>query len=206
MSRASTSRNCSLCSGKLWGRSILHNGLPAHVLCAKPIVLCETCGAEMPRSGPARRRNGKVTCTTCVPDRKGHVRKTRGAQSMTAATKHLTQELLRSHAALLSEADFAALSSRPRTWGECCERTGPCAFVSCKYHLYLDVSPESGSIKFNFPLLEPEELQNPCTLRIASTGGVTLEEVGVSMNLTRERVRQLEVRALLQLKREARRL
>ena len=65
--------------------------------------------------------------------------------------------------------------------------------MACKYHLYLDVNPETGSIKMNFPDLEPWELEETCALDIAERGGVTLEEVGAILNLTRERVRQVEV-------------
>lgn len=170
-------------------------------------TFCELCGVQMHPCGPPRLRNGRIACVTCWPGALSRQRcrptrnQTRGARSSSTPTKHLTRELLRSHAALLEPEDFAALADRPKTWGECCESTGPCAFVSCKHHLYLDVSPETGSIKLNFPDLEPEELEHPCALRIAATGGVTLEEVGVRLNLTRERVRQLEVRALMQLKR-----
>ena len=39
-----------------------------------------------------------------------------------------------------------------------------------------------------------------CALDIADRGGITLEEVGEIMNLTRERIRQVEVRGLLKLK------
>ncbi len=35
---------------------------------------------------------------------------------------------------------------------------------------------------------------------MAERGGITLEEVGEIMNLTRERIRQVEVRGLLKLK------
>lgn len=92
---------------------------------------------------------------------------------------------------------------RPRTRAECqadgdnAER--PCPWVACKHHLYLDVNPDTGSIKLNFPNLEPWELTHSCTLDIAELGGHSLEEVGVHMNLTRERVRQVEVRGLLSL-------
>jgi DNA-directed RNA polymerase sigma subunit (sigma70/sigma32) len=37
-------------------------------------------------------------------------------------------------------------------------------------------------------------------LDIAERGGITLEEVGEIMNLTRERIRQIEVRGLLKLR------
>ena len=76
----------------------------------------------------------------------------------------------------------------------------PCPWVACKHHLYLDINPETGSIKINFPDLEPWELQNTCALDVAERGGITLEEVGEIMNLTRERIRQVEVRGLLKLK------
>lgn len=34
---------------------------------------------------------------------------------------------------------------RPRTRGECRDGFRPCPFVACKYHLYLDINPETGS-------------------------------------------------------------
>jgi hypothetical protein len=76
----------------------------------------------------------------------------------------------------------------------------PCPFVSCKHHLYLDVNERTGSIKLNFPDLEVWELPETCALDIADRGGITLEEVGEIMNLTRERIRQLETRGLAKLK------
>jgi len=76
----------------------------------------------------------------------------------------------------------------------------PCVRVSCRHHLYLDVNPETGSIKINFPDLEPWEMRETCALDVAERGGITLEEVGEIMNLTRERIRQVEVRGLLKLK------
>lgn len=89
---------------------------------------------------------------------------------------------------------------RPTTRAECREEQRPCPWVSCRHHLYLDINPESGSIKINFPDLEPWELRETCALDVAERGGVTLEEVGEIMNLTRERIRQVEVRGLLKLK------
>jgi len=83
---------------------------------------------------------------------------------------------------------------------ECRGDQRPCPWVACKYHLYLDVNPETGSIKLNFPDLEPWELPHTCSLDVAERGGITLEEVGEIMNLTRERIRQVEVRGLIKLK------
>ncbi|MBI2552218.1 hypothetical protein HYW17_02910 [Candidatus Uhrbacteria bacterium] len=79
----------------------------------------------------------------------------------------------------------------------------PCPFVRCRHHLYLDANPNYGSIKLNFPHLELWELKESCALDVADRGGITLEEVGVITNLTRERVRQVEVRGLLKLKQTA---
>lgn len=88
--------------------------------------------------------------------------------------------------------------ARPLTRGAC--QNGehgerPCPFVGCAYHLYLEVDPFGGSIKFNFPHLEPWELKETCSLDVADRGGETLERVGELMNITRERVRQIEVSA-----------
>lgn len=88
--------------------------------------------------------------------------------------------------------------TRPRTWGECQSQgwgtARPCPFVSCKHHLYLDVSAETGSIKLNFPDLEPDELAETCALAVAEKhpDGLTLETTGELMAITRERARQYE--------------
>ncbi len=88
---------------------------------------------------------------------------------------------------------------KPKKREECAEALGPCPFVSCKHHLYLDVSAKTGAIKLNFPDLEVWEMTESCALRVADRGGSTLEEVGTIMNLTRERVRQVEVKGLAKL-------
>jgi DNA-directed RNA polymerase specialized sigma24 family protein len=90
---------------------------------------------------------------------------------------------------------------RPQTRGDCENMPRPCPFVSCAHHLYLDVSDETGSIKLNFPHLEPWEMGETCSLDVADRGGITLEEVGAILNLTRERIRQIEVRGLETIKR-----
>ena len=88
---------------------------------------------------------------------------------------------------------------RPETRGECADMERPCPYVSCKYHLYIDVHPVRGSIKINFPDIEVWEMTDTCALDIADRGGITLEEVGEIMNLTRERVRQVETQGLAKL-------
>jgi hypothetical protein len=63
----------------------------------------------------------------------------------------------------------------------------------------LDVSARTGAIKLNFPDLDVWEMSETCALDIADRGGTTLEEVGAIMNLTRERIRQVEVKGLARL-------
>jgi len=87
-------------------------------------------------------------------------------------------------------------TARPRTRADCANAPRPCIFVSCRHHLYLDVNPRTGSVKLNFPDKELWELPDTCALDVADRGGITLEDVGVIMNLTRERVRQVEARGI----------
>jgi Sigma-70, region 4 len=117
-------------------------------------------------------------------------------RSKTIAMKRLTREELRQGALMYPPVDIP----RPASRAECREEMRPCPWVACKHHLYLDINPETGSIKINFPDLEPWELKHTCALDVAERGGITLEEVGEIMNLTRERIRQVEVRGLLKLK------
>src|SRR4029077_21155294 len=117
--------------------------------------------------------------------------------SRTIAMKRLSRAEL-----ALGAAEFPPVDDddRPRTREDCRGLARPCPWVSCKHHLYLDVNPETGSIKINFPDLEPWELAQTCALDVAERVGITLEEVGEIMTLTRERIRQVEVRVLLKLK------
>lgn len=86
---------------------------------------------------------------------------------------------------------------RPKTRGDCANVPRPCPYVSCKWHLYLDVQP-NGSIRLNFPDLEPHELppEASCANDVADSGAATLERVAEYLNLTRERVRQIEERLI----------
>ncbi len=84
---------------------------------------------------------------------------------------------------------------------ECKDAPRPCPYVSCRHHLYLDVNPMNGNIKVNFPTLEVTDLLETCSLDVADRQGAMLEEVGDYLNLTRERVRQLEDKASRRLRR-----
>jgi len=114
-------------------------------------------------------------------------------RAKTIPIKRLTREELRKHAAVLIElGDYR----KPRNRADCENAARPCPFVTCKYHLYLDVNPATGAIKLNFPDMEVWDMKESCALDVADRGGITLEEVGEIMNLTRERIRQLEADGL----------
>lgn len=109
-------------------------------------------------------------------------------RSKTIALKKLSTEEKQQTEATLAELEHL----RPVNREDCRMGDRPCPFVSCKYHLYLDVNPHTGSIKLNFPDLSVWELTETCALDVADRGGITLEEVGELLNLTRERIRQVE--------------
>lgn len=124
-------------------------------------------------------------------------------RAKTIALKRLTREELRRGALANPPVEDV---ERPVRREDCRDAPRPCPWVACKHHLYLDINPFTGSIKLNFPDLEPWELQQTCALDVAEQGALTLEEIGLITNLTRERVRQLEVRGLLALKSRSRSL
>jgi len=126
-------------------------------------------------------------------------------RSKTMSRKEMARDLRRRRLAGEVDPEESELlrtvdSMRPRTRADCMNGPRPCLFVSCKHNLYLDVNPETGSIKLNFPDKEIWELEYTCALDVAEKGGITLEEVGTIMNLTRERIRQVETRGLMKLR------
>jgi len=128
------------------------------------------------------------------PERGRRKRRTR-SRARTISIRRLSKAELNRGREEFPEVDYW----RPQTRGECADIERPCPFVACKYHLYIDVHPVRGSIKINFPDVDVWEMEETCALDIADRGGITLEEVGEIMNLTRERVRQLETQGLAKL-------
>lgn len=102
--------------------------------------------------------------------------------------KRLSKEELRIGALLYPERNYW----RPATRGDCANVARPCPYVGCRHHLYLDVT-ESGALKVEDG--EPWDMKHSCSLDVADEGGLTLDEVGQILGLTRERVRQIEERA-----------
>ncbi len=127
-------------------------------------------------------------------DADGKRRRSR-SRARTISIRRLSKAELNRGRMLYPETDYW----KPRTRAECKDMDRPCPFVSCKYHLFVDVHPVRGSIKLNFPDVEVWEMTETCALDVADRGGITLEEVGEIMNLTRERVRQVETAGLSKL-------
>jgi sigma-70-like protein len=100
-------------------------------------------------------------------------------------------------------ASYPRGARRPETRGDCVDGPRPCPWVGCKYSLFLDVT-KAGSLKLNFPSDSLDglvdnlmALEHSCALDVAGGksgdgDGVTLEDVGAMMNVTRERIRQME--------------
>jgi hypothetical protein len=122
-------------------------------------------------------------------------RRKREIRARTISVKRMTKRELEIGRMLYPETDYY----KPRTRAECVDGPRPCPYVSCQHHLYLDVSARTGAIKLNFPDLEVWDMNETCALDVADRGGTTLEDVGAIMNLTRERIRQVEVKALAKL-------
>lgn len=131
-----------------------------------------------------------------------------GARSRTVSIKRISMRFIERETKELDALNAVdPLPEKPRTLGECHARglgtpENPCAYLSCKWNLALDVDLRTGSIKMNFPEAEDHgavdvrEIGETCSLRVADRDGLTLEEVGAIMNLTRERVRQIETKGL----------
>lgn len=117
--------------------------------------------------------------------------------SRVLAVKNITREMLQRGQLEVELAGPPVNEPRPLTRGECSGMERPCPYVACRHHTFLDVDPFTGSIKFNYPAgIEPEHLSESCALDVADRGGVTLETVAAILNLTRERVRQIEEKGL----------
>ena len=121
----------------------------------------------------------------------------RGARSRSIRLLRVTRREAR--AAVERALELEAELDRPKTREECADGPRPCPHVSCRHHLYLDVNPHTGTIKLNFPDLEVWELGTSCALDIADLGGTPIETVGGFLNVTRERIGQIETQALSKL-------
>jgi plasmid maintenance system antidote protein VapI len=96
-------------------------------------------------------------------------------------------ELLRDEAELRA----AGLLPRPATRADCVDGPRPCAFISCRHHLFGEVLP-SGAIKPEFPGREVWEMAETCSLDLADRHadvGMEATEIADLLNVTDSSVR-----------------
>jgi len=136
-----------------------------------------------------------ATSATATTREQRRSRRKREVRARTISVKRMTKRELEVGRLLSPETEYW----KPETRAQCIDGPRPCPYVSCSHHLFLDISSKTGAIKMNFPDLDIWEMGESCAIDVADRGGTTLEDVGAIMNLTRERIRQVEVRALAKL-------
>ncbi len=94
-------------------------------------------------------------------------RRKRDVRAKTISVKRMTKRELEIGRLLFPETDYW----KPRTRADCANAPRPCPYISCKHHLFIDVSPRTGAIKLNFPDLEVWEMNESCALDIADRDG-----------------------------------
>lgn len=201
----------------LW--TVLAVATPSAVGRARYLCRCD-CGTEstVARDALRDRRYPSRSCRPCARKAVGLAARGRklrvGVGQGRAATISMRRFSVREHALSLLEYPVAehALYERPLVRGDCLaggsNAARPCPWVSCAYHLALDVSEDSGNIKLTFPGVEVHDMAHTCALDLADGDGATLDEIGAAQNISRERVRQIELAAITHLRaeREMRRL
>lgn len=155
-----------------------------------------------------------------VDIRRTNARVSRGrAQKRTVSLRRFgksrLQALRKEHERVVEE--LGGLPERPQTYGECkallLGTVRPCPWVGCSHHLAIDVLPPSGTgggggLTYLYPAWVDDEGVpdveamhreiGTCALGIVAKrpDGMTLDEIGELLNLTRERVRQIETQGL----------
>lgn len=143
--------------------------------------------------GRSRQAPGRTDMAPRVDSRGARLDRSHRARDVRSSTISMLRVPRRERLAVASE-PYPDDVVRPVTRGDCADGERPCPFVSCRHHLYLDELV--GSLKLNFPDIEPDELAETCSLDVADRGGASLEVVGDLLNVTRERTRQIEEKAL----------
>ena len=99
---------------------------------------------------------------------------------------------------------------RPKTRADClpggCNEERPCPWVGCRHHLGLEICVDAMGHPTVVRLTWGDETEldfshATCSLDVAESGPHLLSEVGSTLNLKHERIRQIEVEALRVVKR-----
>lgn len=138
---------------------------------------------------------------------KGQTRDSGSVRATTLSMDRLSRQALAEGAAAYPQSitDEHA-SARPTVRGDCLpggkNEQRPCPWVNCAWHLAVDIDEDTGSIKVPRPDRETWGAPRTCALDVADEGRHTLEEVGELLNVTRERLRQVEGKALAKVRAE----
>jgi Sigma-70, region 4 len=166
--------------------------------------VCDCGGETIATGSQLRGARARQSCGRCGRSPASRDRAHRsGPRARTLSMSRASTRLLAVGARLYSVEEHASYE-RPATRGDCLaggsNAARPCPWVSCAQHLAVDVHEQTGNLKITLPSTDGEPdldgMRDTCALDVADRGGETLDEVGAGMNLTRERVRQLEVAAL----------
>jgi hypothetical protein len=128
-----------------------------------------------------------------------------GSRPRSLGTHPMRRKEREKHLRVLMELDALGIDQRrPRTLAECPPPSEPCPFVSCRFHMALEIEHRPNrqpAVKLMFPHLGLAEMRETCSLRVANRGDrLTDERVGELLGLTAERVRQTEHTALAKLR------
>ncbi len=147
---------------------------------------------------PGESSSGNAIASASAVEREhlGLAQRTTRPAKVTIAAKRITKEQIRIGLLLYPEH-----TPKPRTRGECANLARPCPFVSCRHHLYLDVAQGGASFTIHDSAVEVWDMPQSCSLDVAEQGPHTLDTVGLLAKVTRERVRQIEIRALARVRR-----
>ncbi len=85
---------------------------------------------------------------------------------------------------------------RPKKRSDCADGPRPCPWAGCEFNLLIEVDPRTGHLHMPFGTTDVDELPESCWLDVADRMGATLDQVGRALNVSRERVRQIEERTL----------
>jgi len=112
---------------------------------------------------------------------------------------HLSKRARVALESLTGPPDDEGHPNAPRTRADCVDSMRPCPWVSCRHHCALYVTSKGG-LHIAWPMLQIGEVPYTCSLDAADDGPLTLEEVGNILNVSRERVRQIEEGGLLKMR------
>lgn len=85
---------------------------------------------------------------------------------------------------------------RPPWIRVCPPQHRPCHHVACRYHLWTEWVYDGRAVVDLVQTRTWGDRRHTCALREAHRGGMSLEEIGQALHLTRERARQIQARAL----------